>query len=147
MVEEIITTHFNDGMVFLLQQNPKYRSSRLTCTAAIIPRCALVCLRFSFFPPLDPLQFFRNRMNATAGIEPDNDLLTPVGRQRELNPFNSALPAPSPAEPGGPVRRRTVQRPPRREESIRIQSSLLEWAAVEQPVRISGRGSVMRSTK
>ena len=35
-------------------------------------------------------------MNAPAGIEPDNDLLTPVGRQRELNPFNNALPVPAP---------------------------------------------------
>ena len=35
-------------------------------------------------------------MNAPAGIEPDNDLLLPVGRQRELNPLNSALPVPAP---------------------------------------------------
>ena len=61
-MEETITTHFNGGMVFLLQQNPKYGSSR----------------------------------RAPAGIEPDNDRVPPVGRQRELNPFNSALPAPSP---------------------------------------------------
>ena len=35
-------------------------------------------------------------MNAAAGIKPDNDRVTPVGRQRELNPVNNALPSPSP---------------------------------------------------
>ena len=51
-------------------------------------------LRSSFFLPLDPLQFFGNCMNAATGIEPDNDRVTPVGCQRELNPVDDALPSP-----------------------------------------------------
>ena len=35
-------------------------------------------------------------MNAPAGIEPDKDLVTPVWRQCELNPFNPALPSTAP---------------------------------------------------
>ena len=50
----------------------------------------------SFFPPPDPFQFFRDRMNAPAGIEPDNDRIAPVGCQCELNPCNPALPSPPP---------------------------------------------------
>ena len=34
-------------------------------------------------------------MNAAAGIEPDNDRVTPVGRQCELNPVDDALPSPA----------------------------------------------------
>ena len=35
-------------------------------------------------------------MNAPTGIEPDNDLVVPVRRQRKLNAFNNALPSPAP---------------------------------------------------
>ena len=86
-------------------------------------------------------------MNAPAGIEPDKDRVTPVGCQCELNPCNNALPSPTPPNQSDRFADVQVGGLHAGRNRFVFKRHFLEWAAPEQPARISDNHSVMHPAK